>query len=562
MANLQNKVLLDPRIAIGGNPVQTTTIGCEQVLNRRIPATNQSTTQVQWQSLINPSQALTGRVLVIEYTVTIVAPTTANPPGEGDVVFPIVNGIANSGANPLLPTAVLRSNPLARVCNNLTVGINSQSTSINPQYVHGVMGFALLTPAERKKFASMFPSMLDTSTLLTNSASSSNQPLSRYCHSDVTTRASLMPTTSPAIAGAADYTYVFTVYEPIIISPFANGLYNETALGNVQNLDISLQLDNSNLLLNIVSSYLECVVGAGENIVSIALENFQLHVEYLTPPRFVEIPPVCVYTYDTIVPSSKTFTVVNPGSSVQSDSLKLTVMPKLVYVSCNPQFSSRDARCPDTGASITKLQVIWGSQGSSFLSEMVPFDLWRMTCRNTGCDMSFNQWVNGGYAVCFDPAKDFGANLQSGYSGEAGSALMFSLQCTYNINNYLNTGCSDTVYTGDNNQWLLNIATVFQGNIKISENSAELNIATVTPNELAVAIDEGLITEEVVKPTVNGRGLFSGFKGIFHSAHSFVHHGAKALSHPTSQAIIEHFAKTGPRKRGGAMTGGRILQNY
>ena len=160
MANLQNKVLLDPRIAIGGNPVQTTTIGCEQVLNRRIPATNQSTTQVQWQSLINPSQALTGRVLVIEYTVTIVAPTTANPPGEGDVVFPIVNGIANSGANPLLPTAVLRSNPLARVCNNLTVGINSQSTSINPQYVHGVMGFALLTPAERKKFASMFPSML------------------------------------------------------------------------------------------------------------------------------------------------------------------------------------------------------------------------------------------------------------------------------------------------------------------------------------------------------------------------------------------------------------------
>ena len=223
-------------------------------------------------------------------------------------------------------------------------------------------------------------------------------------------------------------------------------------------------------------------------------------------------------------------------------------MPKLVYGSINPQAPARATNIADTGATITGLKVVWGSQGSSFLAEMNSLDIWRMTIRNTGSDLSYAEWVLAGCGFCFDPVRDFGASLESGYGGESGSSLMFQMDVKYSGSNYTKTGAAVPAVA-----WYLNILAVNQGNVQISENMALPNLAVVSKNELLVALEEGAVSTEVVQPTVEGGSLFSGLKSVFHRAHHLVKQGADALQSHEAQTALKYLSGSG-------LTGGRIVQ--
>ena len=171
-----------------------------------------------------------------------------------------------------------------------------------------------------------------------------------------------------------------------------------------------------------------------------------------------------------------------------------------------------------------------------------------MTVRNTGSDLSYAEWALAGCAFCFDPVRDFGASIESGYGGEAGSSLMFQLDVIHNGSNYFKTGAvvPDVL-------WYLNIIAVNQGNVQISESLVIPNLAVVTKNELLVALEEGAISTEIVQPTVEGGSLFSGLKNVFHRAHHLVKQGTKALQSNEAQQALNYLSGSG-------LTGGRIVQ--
>jgi len=551
MAQIENKISLDPRISISDYPTQFTEVGASQVQYRHIPATTASPNNFQWNGIIAPQKVLVGRTLIVEYTATVTIPDAGAHPcrmAGFSAAAGVYDGIVNNGT--LAVNCGFRSNPLHRVCTTLDLQLNNSRFSVNPQQYMNTIGPYVYTNEQRKKLASLFPSMLDKAPALgsdavqTNLTGSSN-PLSFYCNSDGTSRASFYPVSYTLNAGVA--TYVFKIYEPLLISPLSAGLVNEVALGNIQSFSINMLFDTSNQLTNM----LEINGDPGVVVVtSVALSAPTLHIEYFTVnPDIVNVPDVCTYTYENLIPAvSACLAPVAAEQTATSNSLKLTTMPKLVYGSINPVASSRAVNVADTGATITGLKVIWGSQGSSFLAEMDSLDIWRMTCRNTGSDITFAQWKLAGYGFCFDPVRDFGATLQSGYGGEAGSSLMFQMDVKYSGANYVQSGAGVPAV-----QWYLNILAVNQGNVMISENMAQPNIAVVSQNELLVALEEGAISTEIMQPTVEGGSLFSSLKNVFHKAHHIVKKGAQALQSEPVQAGLKYLAGSG-------LTGGRIVQ--
>lgn len=555
MAQIENKISLDPRISISDYPTQFTEVGASQVQYRHIPATTASPNNFQWNGIITPQRVLIGRTLIVEYTATVTIPdagahpcvmagySAAETAAEG-----VMDGIINDGTLPI--NCAFRSNPLHRVCTTLDLQLNNSRFSVNPQQYMNTIGPYVYTKKQRKELASLFPSMLDKCPTLGSDAvqtalTGSNNPLSYYCNSDGTSRASFYPV-SYTLANAVA-TYVFKIYEPLLISPLSAGLVNEVALGNIQSFSINMLFDTSNLLQNMLEINGDPAVAI---VTSVGLSSPTLHVEYFTVnPDIVSIPAVCTYTYENLIPAvSSCLKPTAVELTATSNSLKLTTMPKLVYGSINPQAPARAVNIADTGATITGLKVVWGSQGSSFLAEMNSLDIWRMTVRNTGSDIPYAEWVLAGCGFCFDPVRDFGANFESGYGGESGSSLMFQMDVKYSGSNYTRCGAEipDVL-------WYLNVLAVNQGNVQISENMALPNLAVVSKNEILVALEDGAVSTEVIQPTVEGGSLFSGLKNVFHRAHHLVKQGANVLQSEPAQAALKYLSGSG-------LTGGRIVQ--
>ena len=126
MAQLENKISLDPRISISDFPTQFTEVGASQVQYRHIPATNNSPNNFQWNSIISPQRVLVGRTLIVEYTATVVI---VDDGGHQCVMAgysaaaDVMDGIINNGTLPI--NCAFRSNPLHRICTTLDLQINN-----------------------------------------------------------------------------------------------------------------------------------------------------------------------------------------------------------------------------------------------------------------------------------------------------------------------------------------------------------------------------------------------------------------------------------------------------
>ena len=242
-----------------------------------------------------------------------------------------------------------------------------------------------------------------------------DKPLSTYLNSTYgDTRASFDLTDN----GSGKYTY--TVYTPLIISPLDKGVYNMPYFANVNNFNVNVNFQDSTH----VNTFTSIASGVDPSKLDITVLSAQLHYEYLVPPAEKEIPDVSTYTYDSVLTVSKKMTL---GSNASSDSLKLSTTPKLVYFSLVQNPNERNPTILDVGCEITGFQVQWGSKGSVFFSEYTQYDMWRMTMRNTGSDMSFLQWKNGCNVVVFNPAKDIGNNLET-LGGSTSSSVMFQIK--------------------------------------------------------------------------------------------------------------------------------------
>ena len=115
MAQIENKISLDPRISISDFPTQFTQIGASQVQYRHIPATTASPNNFQWNGIIAPQRVLIGRTLIVEYTATVSIPDDGGHPCRmagftGGANVNVMDGIVNNGTLPI--NCAFRSNPL------------------------------------------------------------------------------------------------------------------------------------------------------------------------------------------------------------------------------------------------------------------------------------------------------------------------------------------------------------------------------------------------------------------------------------------------------------------
>jgi len=554
--SVDNKISLDPRLVVSENPIQFSELGPVNVIPQRVASNSCTNSNIQFSPQLSPGEnTYLSKCMVLEVDVAItVNGATAVLNGAGGNY-----GLTLATCNPI--NTVFRSYPLTRNMSALELTLNSVKLSVNPAQEWVNLGWFVHTDKQRRELASMYPTQLDTCAKLSveggNTTNASpyytqvNQVLSNYINSNGANRGSFYPV---SVVGNV---YTFKLYEVLIISPLDQGLYNSSYLANVRDFQLNINFQDSTQI-NLLTSSIALTVGAGNNV-QIALGSpAYLHYSYLVPSAEIPMVPTAIYTYDNIFHQPTTVSAptysANFVGSANSNAIKLSVMPKLVYVSvAKNTATTRATNDLDICAEITSLTVQWGQKGTQFFTNYDQYDLWRLTMRNTGSDMTFNEWKNACNVIVFRPSVDIGNDIAS-LEGSTNSSLMFNItNCSWNIKNYVRAAVDPTA---SNNNWNLNLTVVSQGQCVIEQGRLSTNIAVISPSEALVALDEGGLTaENVIKPTEeNGAGLFSTARNIFHHGHQLVKKGAQLAQSPAGQSALKYLSGSG------ATGGGYISQ--
>ncbi len=299
--------------------------------------------------------------------------------------------------------------------------------------------------------------------------------------------------------------------------------------------------------------------------VTVTLANVAfLHYSYLQPPEEKQNVERAIYPYSNIYFQQSAILASPSGvpsvsRTATGQSIKLSVLPKLIYISvaCRTTNAFRPTQELDVSAIIEQLSIQWGSKGSQFLNNYDSYDLWRMTMRNTGSDLSFNEWKNGSCVVVFRPAIDIGNNILS-LEGGNNSSLMFQIMgCNYNTLNYDRV---DVNPVAPDKSWFLNIVVINEGQIVLSDGQCATNIAVISPAEGIQALSLGLHESDTLTADDKGGSLFGSLKNL-------VHKGADLLSSDAGQAIVGKIKDftggtyTAGSMGGGGITAGRFLKS-
>ena len=391
-----------------------------------------------------------------------------------------------------------------------------------------------------------------------------NQVLSRYENSQGANRGSFKPVSvNPTFVAQPNpqalRTYTFDISEPILLSPFTT-YDNETYLANINTMSMVFNLQNVNdMLVSAVFNNAGVINGYNPaNLVSLQIENAKLEWEYIQIPQdLVTIPPVVSYPYENLIYFQKSLgTIVFADgiySSVQSDTLRFSAQPDLIAVYVRQQIANRDASTSartcltDTFFgignsavnSLAGVQVNYGVK-SGQLAGASSKTLFRMSKRN-GWKGSWNDWCNGQAVLLINPTLDLGLDLQAGdvLPMEAAANQNFQIQLTINDQplQYAN------VAQAGGYQAELMICPIYKGVINITPNSALYNLGELSHSEVQQALqtqpkDGRMVSDEVVKPTVQGGSLFGTLKSLVGTTANALKSdaGQKALSMISSMA--------------------------
>ena len=416
--SVENKILLDPRLMLSEKPVMVSELGPVNVNPYRVQANVANNNQIQFpveQSAGSDSLLSNFMVLEVPVTVSVVKAKTA---ANGVVPVGYDNQFGITPATSVQYSHVLRSHPILRALNNLQLKINNTPIEIAPcEDLINLLPF-VYTQAQRKHLASFFPSQLDTAPIMasdvlgnTASALQSNQPLSPYCNSDGTTRSCFLP--ESCVDGGTNWVLTYRVFEPILLSPLSNGLGESPYFANVDAFSLQMSFVE-NTLQNMWSGVSDANYAAN---ITTTINEAYLHYAYLVPPPEAVVPKTAIYTYDNIFSLNQSISpsVASPSvnQSVSTQSVKVNVAPKLLYFSIgkNTRRSPRPTVDPDCGAQIEQVTLSWGTRGTQYLTTYNSYDLWKITMRNTGGDMPYNQWRLACNVVCIRPAVDCGNSL-------------------------------------------------------------------------------------------------------------------------------------------------------
>lgn len=563
-SNLEVQPVLDARL-LTENPSQIVSIGANQAIMRRFPASTVNNSSISWQNLLSiGAGTLVDTRAFIEYDLAITC-TTATAAASA-YRFPGVladyTGIApiNVVAGAVIPTVGFTQYPLHSVAQNAEITINNVSQGFTCNQLFAVVKEWILDEDQRANVATSCPA--ENSVSAVSQASTAgivpDQPLTPAFACAGRSRVSYQPIS--VVVAAPNTTITYRFREPVLVPPM--GLHNSPALGNVESFGLAYNLDSSSQLRNMLCSSLAVVgaelpAGLGAAF-SIAPTAASLYLTFLTPPLDITpIPVVCSYSYNfpqlqsTQIANGIGAPAYNTTSSLTTTSQRLTTIPQLYACKLGYNVIGRNEQNSNgAGLQILSCQINYGNFGTYNFDRTQLWELYTKNAPKSG--LTHQAWLNMGCPVLINPTLDLtGANVFAGMSNDA--ALMWSNTITYTAANFADLGAyANSGIATPATQFYAYEVFIQNGSVSIGGGSCVFKQTSASQSAVVQALQQKDVpTDQALKSgdSVDGAGLFSTLKSVFH--HAKKHAGTVAKVLPIAQAGLEALAGSGAS--GGAM---------
>jgi hypothetical protein len=429
----------------------------------------------------------------------------------------------------------LRQFPASSIVDVTTLQINGESVSDQTaDKLHAMLCFGN-TCHDRSKSVSTSASMPDAYQEYSdwNLYGSGKDPLKEYGENSCEDGRGGFPTfdvVSPTVRR-------YVVTEPVWVSPLFSGIGHQVeGMVNVNQLNLSLRYKTDTSLSWSHAS-------TGQAITSVSTKFYrapELLVTYLTPDSLQPIPDVQVLPYMKPQTYIKNAGTVVPGDTTQlfSDSIRLSQIPRLVYLFVRHDQASSGFATPDSFLAIDGVSVNWNNE-SGLLASATKQDLFEISSRN-GLNVSYPGFSKyRGSVLCLEMGKDIGLP-DSQAPGVQGS---YTLQVNLTVKN---TGASN--FSGD-----FYMVTMNEGTFSVAQNSARASIGNLSP-EMVLAATAAPHISDFHYRTVHGGSFWSGLKNVLGSVASGIQKVA-----PIASAIMPELAPIISQVSDVAGASGRLL---
>ena len=372
----------------------------------------------------------------------------------------------------------LRQFPISSICDVLTCQINGESISDNlGDKLHAMLCYG--DRSEWNKSMSMSPCGPDNYQEYSDWGlyGSAKNPLCHYGEASAYDGRGGFPM---EVLSPTKFRVVVT--EPILMSPFYNGHgCQEEGFVNVQQFNVSYRW-STNLSKILSHSSL------GNDITTVDVTMYrapELLTTYITPDLTQPIPQLQVLPYHKPQDYVKSGTpnALVPGASqrIPSDSIKLSQIPRKMYIFVRHERASSDHTTSDSFLTLTNLDVLWNNQSGLF-SQAGPQELYEISRRN-GCNLSYPQWskYRGSIFCC-----EFGSNIGLLDNEAPGVQGQYTIQVNATFKN-----CGTNPFTGDYYVVLVN-----EGTFSIAENMGRASLGNLTPMDVLNAKESDELSYE------------------------------------------------------------------
>lgn len=313
----------------------------------------------------------------------------------------------------------LRQFPISSLTDVLSVQINGENISDNvSDKLHAMLCFGN-NADDRNSQCSTTTTMPDNYKKYADwgTYGSAKSPLSNYGENGAEDPRGGFPIT---VVDSKTIRVVLT--ENIILSPFLSPFQQqEEGFVNVNQLNISFRW-KSNLSQILSHSSL------GNAITTVLVTMYQapeMLTTFITPDLTQPIPQLQVLPYYNSQDYVKNIGAVAIGAEVLciSDSIKLSQIPRKLYLFVRHQRSTSNQNTSDSFLKIKRLSVLWNNQSGLFSSASEQ-DLFEISKRN-GLNLTYPQWdkYRGG-VMCIEFGKDVGL-----LDNEAPKKCNWGLEC-------------------------------------------------------------------------------------------------------------------------------------
>ena len=443
----------------------------------------------------------------------------------------------------------LRQFPISSIMDVLTVQINGETISDNmADKIHAMLCYG--NDAEtRRGDTSTSPSMPDMYQEYNDYSiyGSGKNSLSNYGEQSVEEGRGGFPV---EILSATSFRVVVT--EPLFLSPFMSGLHMaEEGFVNVNQMNVNMRWkQNIDQLLSHSS------LGNAITAVSVTMYRApELLTTFISPDLTQKLPLLQILPFTKTQEYIKQMPVLAPGASTQvvSDSIKLSQVPRKVYLFSRHQRSTSNYNTSDSFLSMENLSVLWNNQSGLF-SSATPQDLYRIS-KGNGLNLTWPQFSKyRGSVFCAEFGKDVGL-LDSEAPGCQGQ---YTIQVQATMKNQ-----STSSFTGEFYMVILN-----EGTFSISENFARASLGNLN-QQMVLMAKQSPELHHMTYAQLQGGGFFSGLKNIVNKiargvqtvaespiTNSLV--GALAPEFSPALGVVRKVAGATRGVSGGGVSGGRL----